>query len=306
MPPVGPIKRREFVAALRSSGYQGPFSGKRHQFMRRAERTVRLPNPHRGEISRGLLVLQPARGRHLGVDDERNRVGGQDGVGRAAETGPVDSGSSHESDARDCDRGTASENGAIPAEPSHLVPGHRSFRGRLLGALRCEPGAFEEIAADPSATRQALIVFGLEVLVSLVSQATTLGLNSWRTLPVLLSTLFAAVPIWPVRAAICTVVSGWLSANSPSFPHWLRAIGFAHAPAFLGVIPVIGGWVGSGYVLILQVVAVKRLAGVPTGRAIVVGLAVLIGPAVFSFLIFAFMLWFIGSVIWIGLGHLPW
>ena len=56
MPPVGPIKRREFVAALRSLGYQGPFSGKRHQFMRRAERTVRLPNPHRGEISRGLLV----------------------------------------------------------------------------------------------------------------------------------------------------------------------------------------------------------------------------------------------------------
>ena len=41
---------------LRSLGYHGPFSGKRHQFMRRAERTVRLPNPHRGEISRGLLV----------------------------------------------------------------------------------------------------------------------------------------------------------------------------------------------------------------------------------------------------------
>ena len=56
MPPVGPIKRRELVAALRTLGYYGPFAGKRHQFMRRAERTVRLPNPHRGEISRGLLV----------------------------------------------------------------------------------------------------------------------------------------------------------------------------------------------------------------------------------------------------------
>ena len=56
MPPVGPIKRRDLIAGLRSLGFLGPFSGTRHQFMRRAERTVRLPNPHRGEISRGLMV----------------------------------------------------------------------------------------------------------------------------------------------------------------------------------------------------------------------------------------------------------
>ena len=56
MPPVGPIKRRDLVAGLRALGYYGPFAGKRHQFMRRAERTVRLPNPHRSEISRGLLI----------------------------------------------------------------------------------------------------------------------------------------------------------------------------------------------------------------------------------------------------------
>ncbi len=56
MPPVGPVKRRDLLAGLRSLGYHGPLAGKRHQFMRRAERTVRPPNPHRGEISRGLLV----------------------------------------------------------------------------------------------------------------------------------------------------------------------------------------------------------------------------------------------------------
>ena len=56
MPSVGPIKRCDLIAGLRSLGFRGPFAGKRHQFMRRAERTVRLLNPHQGEISRGLLI----------------------------------------------------------------------------------------------------------------------------------------------------------------------------------------------------------------------------------------------------------
>ena len=150
------------------------------------------------------------------------------------------------------------------------------------------------------------MVFGLEVLVSLVSLAAAMDLNSWRTLLALLAALLVAVPVWPVQAAICTVVSGWLSANSPSFPHWLRAVGFANAPAVLVELPVVGGLVGSGYVLVLQVVAAKRLAEVSTGRAIVVGLAGLIGTAVFMFLMFTFSLWFMGPVIWMGLGHLPW
>ena len=92
----------------------------------------------------------------------------------------------------------------------------------------------------------------------------------------------------------------------PAYPHWFRVVGFAHAPSVLVVIPVVGGWIGSGYILVLQVVAAKRLAGVSTGRAIVLGLAVLIGPVVFSFLAFVFTMWFPGFVIWTGLGHLPW
>ena len=150
------------------------------------------------------------------------------------------------------------------------------------------------------------MVFGLEILVSLVSLAADMDLSSWRALAVLLWTLLAAVPIWPVRAAICTVVSGWLSANSPNFPQWLRAVAFVHAPSVLIVIPVVGGWVGSGYILVLQVVAVRRLAGVSTGRAVVVALAVLIGSAVFGFLMLVFTMWLPGFVIWTGLGHLPW
>jgi predicted RNA binding protein YcfA (HicA-like mRNA interferase family) len=55
MPPLGSISRNDLIHYLRRLGFDGPFSGGKHQFMQRGERTVRLPNPHEGDISVGLL-----------------------------------------------------------------------------------------------------------------------------------------------------------------------------------------------------------------------------------------------------------
>ncbi len=33
MPPVGPIKRKDLIYYLRRSGFEGPYAGRRHQFM---------------------------------------------------------------------------------------------------------------------------------------------------------------------------------------------------------------------------------------------------------------------------------
>lgn len=56
MPAFGPISRRDLIRALRRAGFEGPFAGARHDFMRRGDVTVRIPNPHRGDISRHLLA----------------------------------------------------------------------------------------------------------------------------------------------------------------------------------------------------------------------------------------------------------
>jgi predicted RNA binding protein YcfA (HicA-like mRNA interferase family) len=40
------ISRRELVRKFRTFGFEGPFSGGKHQFMVKAERKVRIPNPH--------------------------------------------------------------------------------------------------------------------------------------------------------------------------------------------------------------------------------------------------------------------
>ncbi|HEX8220162.1 MAG TPA: type II toxin-antitoxin system HicA family toxin [Chloroflexia bacterium] len=56
MPPVGPISRADLVRSLPQLGFEGPFSGGNHEFMRRNRLRVRIPNPHRGDISRDLLL----------------------------------------------------------------------------------------------------------------------------------------------------------------------------------------------------------------------------------------------------------
>ncbi len=55
MPNFGPISRRELVQCLRNLGFEGPFSGGKHQFMVRGEITLRVPNPHQGDLSLSLL-----------------------------------------------------------------------------------------------------------------------------------------------------------------------------------------------------------------------------------------------------------
>lgn len=62
MPPFGSIFRRDLIIALRAAGFEGLYSGGKHQFMVRDRLRVRIPNPHQGDISQNLLsrILQQA------------------------------------------------------------------------------------------------------------------------------------------------------------------------------------------------------------------------------------------------------
>jgi len=62
MPHWGPVSRRDLIRALRALGFVGPAPGGRHELMRRGDRALIVPNPHRGDIGVGLLsrVLRQA------------------------------------------------------------------------------------------------------------------------------------------------------------------------------------------------------------------------------------------------------
>jgi predicted RNA binding protein YcfA (HicA-like mRNA interferase family) len=48
---------------LKQLGFEGPYSGGKHQFMVKDDITIRLPNPHQGDIGQEFLarILRQAR-----------------------------------------------------------------------------------------------------------------------------------------------------------------------------------------------------------------------------------------------------
>ena len=65
---LSPISREELVRRLKQADFDGPFKGGKHEFMRKGNLRVPLPNPHRGDIGVSLLsrILKQA-----GVSRER-------------------------------------------------------------------------------------------------------------------------------------------------------------------------------------------------------------------------------------------
>ena len=63
MPRFGSIKRIDLIRYLKQFGFEGPYSGGKHQFMVKGDITLRIPNPHHGDIGRELLarILRQAR-----------------------------------------------------------------------------------------------------------------------------------------------------------------------------------------------------------------------------------------------------
>jgi hypothetical protein len=56
MPTLGPNSRKDLILHLKQMGFDGPFSGGKHQFMVKGQAKIAFPNPHQGEISKDLVV----------------------------------------------------------------------------------------------------------------------------------------------------------------------------------------------------------------------------------------------------------
>jgi len=50
------VSWRRLVQKFRRLGFDGPYSGGRHLFMVKGELKIRIPNPHRGDISKHLIA----------------------------------------------------------------------------------------------------------------------------------------------------------------------------------------------------------------------------------------------------------
>ena len=62
MAKLRPIKRKDLISFLRQLDFTGPYAGSKHEYTQRGRLKVRIPNPHQGDISIGLLkrILEEA------------------------------------------------------------------------------------------------------------------------------------------------------------------------------------------------------------------------------------------------------
>ena len=50
-----PISQRKSVQNFRKLGFEGPYSGGRHLFMKKGALKVHIPSKHKGDISAGIV-----------------------------------------------------------------------------------------------------------------------------------------------------------------------------------------------------------------------------------------------------------
>lgn len=55
-----PCKRRDFIRKLRQLGFDGPFSGTRHQFMTLADHRLTIPSNHEYSVPQLRVMLREA------------------------------------------------------------------------------------------------------------------------------------------------------------------------------------------------------------------------------------------------------
>lgn len=130
---------------------------------------------------------------------------------------------------------------------------------RVLAMLKLEPGIAEEIGRDPESTKQGLAVAAVANAVA-----------SLLALPLLPIVVPLAVGMTAIAAKAYSLIALLFTDDVPPYSHWLRAMLFASAPGALGIVPFVGTFVGGVYSVVLQIVAIRDLARISTGTAIVV------------------------------------
>lgn len=166
-----------------------------------------------------------------------------------------------------------------------------TFGDRVVGALKLDPNAFEDVERDPTSIGQAIGV----ILLGAISVG--IGNIYWGGFSGIISGALTSLIGMVVTSAIIWLVGTKLMpepTTKADFPETLRVLGFASAPYLLGVITIIPilGWLLLFVVwlwyLAALVVAVRAVLDYSTiGKAVVVVLIAWVIGLVLSFLIIA-------------------
>ena len=142
---------------------------------------------------------------------------------------------------------------------------------RAIGAAMLDVNAYEEVEADTGATGQAAAVV---LIVAVCSAVGSSGEGSAGMLGGALGALLG----WLVWAGVTNLVGTRLLGGTADWGELLRTLGFAQAPGvllILGIVPILGGFVGPGvgiWVLVAGVIAIRQALDFSTGKAVITAL----------------------------------
>jgi hypothetical protein len=164
------------------------------------------------------------------------------------------------------------------------------FFRRMIGALRLEPAAYEEIEADKKATGEAaFIVVASSLLAGAVASATT-GAGGG------LIEAIAALIGWALYAQLAYLIGTRAFKGAGTKADWgelARTLGFANTPRFLivlALIPGLGGIVRTVigfWVLVATVIALQAALDCSRGRAIFIGIVAWLAQALILVIAYA-------------------
>jgi hypothetical protein len=149
-----------------------------------------------------------------------------------------------------------------------------TFGERVVGAMKLEANAFEDVERDVTAMGQAVGVIALYAVSSGISWIRYNGLSGIATgiIAALIGYAVWAVIVWIVGTKVMPE-----PATKADFPETFRVVAFAAAPGllcFIGIIPILGWLVGFAiwlWMIAAMVVAVRQVLDYSTtGKAIVV------------------------------------
>lgn len=164
----------------------------------------------------------------------------------------------------------------------------RGIIGRMIGAARLDVHTFEEVEADTSATKQALLVVAIVALATGIASLPTNGLSGAGI------GIFVAIVGWAIWAGIVYLIGTKILPAHGTHADWgqvARALGFAQSPGIVRVFAVVPNldiifWIGSAWMLVAMVIAVRQaLDYTSTVRAI--------GVVLLGFLPYAMLMIFV-------------
>jgi Yip1 domain len=149
-----------------------------------------------------------------------------------------------------------------------------TFGDRVVGALKLEASAFEDVEADPTAMGQAVGVIVIAAVSTGIGNIFWGGLTGIvsRTLMSLIGFVVWSLLVWAIGTKVMPEPT-----TKADFAETFRTVGFAAAPGILGIITIIPvlGWLILFALWLWQlaamIVAVKAVLDYSTvGKAIVV------------------------------------